>query len=238
MINKPVLILAGGLGTRLNGHLPENLPKPLAPIEDRPFLSFIFDRLIDQGISNVVLSVGYHKEKIMNFYNNRYKSLKITYSKEDFPLGTGGAILNSLDYLKNDDFILMNGDTFFDICLDNLYQFHKNKNSLITVALKKLSKKNIRFGSVTTDSNFKIIKFNSKSKDTSTLINGGIYFINKNLFSNLQYSSPFSFEKIVLEKNSQNFSFYGKVYDNFFIDIGIPEDLIRAQYLLNNIKRK
>lgn len=84
------IILAGGFGTRLKSVVSE-VPKPMAPVNGRPFLSYVLDSLNKQGFQKVVLAVGYQKECIMDFYKNRYKNILIQYSIEEEPLGTGAA---------------------------------------------------------------------------------------------------------------------------------------------------
>jgi hypothetical protein len=90
-----VIILAGGFGTRLK-HLLPDVPKPMADISGRPFLEWLMDYLADAGVSEVILSVHYLKEKIIDHFGDKYKNIKISYALENEPLGTGGAILNSI----------------------------------------------------------------------------------------------------------------------------------------------
>jgi D-glycero-alpha-D-manno-heptose 1-phosphate guanylyltransferase len=88
---KEAIILAGGLGTRLQGILPD-LPKCMAPVNGKPFLTFVLDYLEVQGINKVILSVGYRNDQIINYFKNRYHSILIEYVIETEPLGTGGAV--------------------------------------------------------------------------------------------------------------------------------------------------
>ncbi len=93
------IILAGGLGTRLKETIPEG-PKSMAPVSGRPFLEYQLDYLDRWGIRRVILSVGYQKEKIISHFGNEYKSLEIEYAIEEEPLGTGGAIINALQFVR------------------------------------------------------------------------------------------------------------------------------------------
>ena len=108
------VILAGGLGTRLRSVL-RDLPKPMAPISGKPFLEYIFQSLGEYGIKEYLLLVGYESEKIINYFKNKKNTgIMIDYSQEPKPLNTGGALLNAWNKLQN-EFIVLNGDTFFDI---------------------------------------------------------------------------------------------------------------------------
>ena len=111
----PVIILAGGFGTRLSTVV-KDVPKPMAPINGKPFLHFIFKELQQQQIQKVVLSVGYLKEIIQAYFKEEYLGITIEYAIEEVPLGTGGGIKNALKKIETDAYIL-NGDTFFDIPL-------------------------------------------------------------------------------------------------------------------------
>ena len=114
------IILAGGLGTRLRGVVPD-LPKPMAPIGGRPFLEYQLDYWINQGVSQFVLSVGYLHGAIVDHFGDRYKGAKLDYVIEKTPLGTGGGFLLAAEKLgKNDPFLLLNGDTYFAVDLKKL----------------------------------------------------------------------------------------------------------------------
>ncbi|MEK9148068.1 MAG: sugar phosphate nucleotidyltransferase, partial [Patescibacteria group bacterium] len=106
-------ILAGGLGTRLRSVLADK-PKVLAEIYGRPFLSYLLDQLNDAGVRRVVLLIGYRGDEIRNVFGDYYKNLKIRYSEESSPLGTGGAVRLALPILDSDPAFIMNGDSFCD----------------------------------------------------------------------------------------------------------------------------
>ena len=117
---RTAIILAGGLGTRLR-QLVSNVPKPMASVNGRPFLAHLMDYWIGQGITQFIISVGYLKESIINYFGNEYQGIKIEYSEEESPLGTGGGVLLAIKNIKSDDyFVLLNGDTFFEVDLREL----------------------------------------------------------------------------------------------------------------------
>lgn len=195
----------------------------MAPINGKPFLHYIFKELQHQKITDVVLSVGHLKEVVQDFFQYSYLGIQIQYAIEEIPLGTGGGIKNAFEYIDNDAYVL-NGDTFFDIPLHLL----KNGKADISIALKLMYQFD-RYGTVELNENNKIIAFNEKQPCESGLINGGIYYLRKSLFDRIETGIQFSFEKDILEKHLKDITIQGIVFDNYFIDIGIPEDYRKAQ---------
>lgn len=219
------IVLAGGQGTRLKGVI-SDIPKPMAPIGKRPFLEILFDQLIENKITNVVLSVGYKWEVIKNYFGENYKSLSIKYAIEDTPLGTGGGIKMASELINDDEFIIINGDTFFDINFSEFYDFHKQNNADLSICLKELSNFN-RYGSVELNSNNKITHFKEKQPITKGYINGGIYIVKKIILSKIS-QKKFSFEKDIMELMINKLNILGFKANNYFIDIGIPNDYQKA----------
>ncbi|MFN8236550.1 MAG: nucleotidyltransferase family protein [Chitinophagales bacterium] len=218
----PAIILAGGFGTRLSSVV-KDVPKPMAPINGKPFLHYLFKELREQNIPRVVLSVGHLKEVIQEYFKDNYLGIPIQYAIEDTPLGTGGGIKHAFEFIQDDAYVL-NGDTFFDVSLHRL----KNEKADISIALKHLYHFD-RYGTVELNDKNKIIAFHEKKPCESGLINGGIYYFKKSLFDKIETEKKFSFEKDVLEKHLHDLSMQGVVFDNYFIDIGIPEDYNKAQ---------
>jgi D-glycero-alpha-D-manno-heptose 1-phosphate guanylyltransferase len=131
-------ILAGGLGTRLRSVV-SDVPKPMAPICGQPFLKLLLNFWIKQGITKFIISVGYLKEKVISFFGKEHNGIFIEYFEEDTPLGTGGALIILSKRLK-EDFIVINGDTFFDVSLPQLKKFkRKKKQELLWHYLKIMS---------------------------------------------------------------------------------------------------
>lgn len=224
MSNIPAIILAGGLGTRLRSVIAD-LPKPMAEINGKPFLHYVFLYLKKEKISEAVLAVGYQSHIIESHFGNRYLGVNIQYSREDKPLGTGGGIKRAFELVKDHAYVL-NGDTFFDIDLSLLQDFHFDHSADISLALKPM--KNFdRYGTVELADN-RIVSFHEKQYCKEGLINGGVYFFEKNIFSTVA-EEKFSFEKSILEKFVTEKNISGRVFDDYFIDIGIPEDFAQAQ---------
>ena len=220
------IILAGGFGTRLQ-KVVSDLPKPMADINGKPFLEYLFNYLEKYKIKKVILSVGYKHEKIIEYFGDNFKNIKIKYAVENQPLGTGGAIKFTLDKINDNNFFLINGDTFFDVNLNQLSNFHSDKKADISLSLKPLSDFD-RYGAVEIDNNNRIKKFNEKKYQKHGLINGGVYAINKNIFNKTE-KTKFSFEKDIMEKHLTKLKMFGFVSDTYFIDIGIPDDYKKAQ---------
>lgn len=222
------IILAGGFGTRLQ-HVIKEIPKPMAPINGVPFLSFVLNMLIPLDIQHVVLSTGYLHEKIFDFYQNRYKSLKISYAQETSPLGTGGGLRFALQQCETDNVLVLNGDTLFRIQFDSFFDFFLSKKADVAIALRNVSDVS-RYGSVIVNEHQKIIRFTEKNElQGEGFINGGIYLLKKSAFQKFIFPEKFSFEKDFMEKYCASENFYGFYSDGYFIDIGIPCDYERAQ---------
>lgn len=231
MLTNEAIVLAGGLGTRLQHVLPD-IPKCMAPINGKPFLNFVLDFLENQKIDKVILSVGYRKDHIINYFGSSYRSLKIDYSIENEPLGTGGAIKQALDYCTSKFAFIVNGDTYFKPDLAAMSNHHKKAEADITIAVKHLTDSS-RYGLVVADQNSKIVEFREKDNlSGSGWINGGIYLIRKAVFDSFQ-QQKFSIENDIFKVSCDNLNLRAFQTDAFFLDIGIPEDYARAQILLN-----
>lgn len=218
------IILAGGLGTRLKSVI-NDLPKPMALINGKPFLHYMFLYLTRQQVKKAVLSVGYKSMAIEAYFGDKYLDVEIVYSRETEPLGTGGAIKKAFALVDGDAFVL-NGDTLFDINLAELSLFHKTTAADISMAIKYM--KNFdRYGTVEMSGD-RVTGFAEKKPVQEGLINGGVYFFNRQMVDGIE-AAKFSFEKEVLENFVSYKRFCGKIYNNYFIDIGVPEDYAKAQ---------
>jgi len=223
----PAIVLAGGLGTRLRSVI-QDIPKPMAPVNGKPFLHYIFQYLKQEQIREVILSVGYKHETIEDFFGNEYLGIKVQYSVEEEPLGTGGGIKQAFGLVDGPAYVL-NGDTFFGVNLHTLSDYYFDSNSDMVLALKHLQNFD-RYGTVQLDAQNRITKFDEKKLVAEGYINGGIYFFDKTLLSRVETGNKFSFEKEILEKYTGELKFGGKVFNGYFIDIGIPEDYNKAQH--------
>ncbi|EHL3243848.1 nucleotidyltransferase family protein [Campylobacter coli] len=213
------IVLAGGLGTRLKSVV-QDLPKPMAPINGEPFLAFVLEYLKKQGITEVILSVSYKYELIQEYFKDEFEGMKIRYNVEKELLGTGGAIKDALKLIQNQVYVL-NGDTIFDIDLKKLFL----NNSKICIALKQMQNFD-RYGTVNVDDQGIVTSFEEKVFKKQGLINGGIYLLKKDIFDEFSLEKKFSFEEF-LQENYKLLKIQTQIFDDYFIDIGIPEDYIK-----------
>jgi D-glycero-alpha-D-manno-heptose 1-phosphate guanylyltransferase len=223
------IILAGGLGTRLRGVIGES-PKSMAPVNGRPFLEFLLDYLIAEGVTRVILSTGFKAEVITAHFGNRYRSLQVDYSHEVTPLGTGGGILKAMHLVTEPDVFTLNGDSLFRLGLAGLKEMHTTNRADITLALRSLPETG-RYGSVRTDTAGRITGFEEKKENAGPgYINGGVYRIRRDFLLNAGFPEKFSLEKDCFEMKASSARFFGFPADGYFLDIGIPEDYERAQH--------
>jgi len=224
---KEAIVLAGGLGTRLRPAVPD-LPKCMAPVNGRPFLSYIIDYYTSQGIEKFIFALGYKHEVIIGWIKQQYPALNVEYAIEKEPLGTGGAIQLAVEKAREKDLLILNGDTIFKIDLPVLTSFHEDNASACTLALKPM-KDFERYGVVEINEEGLITRFKEKKHYQEGLINGGAYLLNVGRFRQQKRPSVFSFEKDYLERCYTFMPMYGCVQEGYFIDIGIPEDFEKAQ---------
>lgn len=222
------IILAGGLGTRLRSAVPD-LPKCMAPVAGRPFLTFVIDYFYRQGIERFIVSVGYKHELIEEYLQKEYQHIDYVCVVEDEPLGTGGAIVKAASIAKTENVVVLNGDTFFKIDLSELSSFHSHHDAECTICLKQM-KNTDRYGVVETNSNGRIVSFREKKFYETSVINGGVYAVNVAMLLGEGLPEKFSFEKDYFEKFYGSKRIFGLIQEGYFIDIGIPEDYEKAQH--------
>lgn len=228
MTMREAVILAGGFGTRLR-HVVSDVPKPMAPVCGRPFLSHLMDHLQTYGFDHIVLSTGYLHEKIEECYGGRYRDMEISYARETSPLGTGGAIVNALRHCRGDVVTVLNGDTLFRIDHDRLDRFFNQHNTRLAIVLRHVDDTS-RYGAVRTDSTGRIVQFTEKSEAHGPgTINGGIYRLHRSLLEGFAWGEAFSFEKELMQVRYTQDEYYAYPADDYFIDIGVPDDYFKIQ---------
>jgi len=228
------VILAGGFGTRLRNVVPD-LPKPMAPIGGRPFLEFQLDYWIAQGVSRFVLSVGYRHQVISDYFGNRYKDIELDYVIERIPLGTGGGLLLAAEKLsKADPFLLLNGDTYFAVGMKDLAEFAEANDADWCFSLFHTSEEGRYMGMEISPSG-KITSLRSGAGNPSCPANGGVYWVHPRALTGLGFVPG---DKVSLEDDilpaAMNVGqrLFGITFSGTFIDIGLPDDYIRAPSLL------
>jgi D-glycero-alpha-D-manno-heptose 1-phosphate guanylyltransferase len=253
------IVLCGGLGTRLRSVV-SDLPKSMADIQGTPFLEHLLRYWIDQGIQRFILCVGYKADAIISYFGNLYEDAEILYSSEKVALGTGGALLKAKNKFNLvDPFILINGDTFFAVNLASLNNFAIKNNADWCFSLFQ-SKESSRYLPIMINDDGSLILNSQEIKERQLLeskeitnlpeyfeiegrlhtCNGGVYWIKP---KKLDYFLDEKFKNCSLEneliplaiKSRQHL--YGLVFNELFIDIGIPEDYIRAKNIDFYIKK-
>jgi len=220
-----VLILAGGLGSRLQQVI-KDVPKPLAPIDGRPFLEYQIEYLKKQGFLEFTLLTGHLSEKIEKHFGDGKKfGVEIDYSVETEPLGTGGAICQAMFTHPNDKFLVFNGDTLFTTDFERFVNYSEGP---ITIALK-YSDDLSRYGSVILGDKYTVKEFREKTDSAEDgYINAGTYYIERSALD-LMPEGKFSFEKRILEPLAKTGHLKGIPCGGKFIDIGTPESFAWAQ---------
>lgn len=229
------IILAGGRGTRLKSIISQ-VPKPLALVNGKPLLDILLSQLNKYYyIRKVVIAVGYMSEKITDRYKDCSDyNFKITFSVEKKLLGTGGAIKKAIKHTRSGDIIVLNGDSYVEVNIEDLIRTHRNNNADITIVLKEVNNTS-RYGKVEIDTEKKIICFQEKkTTDGPGLINAGIYLMKRALFDDIKEYNVISLEKELLPKFVEN-NAYGYVVHGKFIDIGSPESYKIADTYLKEI---
>lgn len=226
-------ILVGGRGTRL-GSLTDTIPKPMVEVASRPFLDWLMDEVARFGIPRITLLAGYLGQTIAARYDGRtIRGSRIEVLIEPQPLGTGGGLRLFADWLEP-EFLLLNGDTRFDVNLLDL-PLHAG-DALATLALRRTAP-GARYGTVAVDDAGSITGFAARSPDRSGPINGGIYWLRKPILDHIG-DGAVSLESDVFPKLAEAGKLRGGLYDGAFLDIGIPEDLAAAQSVIPAMARR
>jgi D-glycero-alpha-D-manno-heptose 1-phosphate guanylyltransferase len=225
----PVLVLVGGQGTRLRTAYADG-PKALAPIEGKPFLAYFLKLLADAGLTRVVLCVGYRAVQIEQWLGDGSDlGLNVSYSREDKPLGTAGALgLAYSRYTRGERVLAMNGDSILQLSLAAMWELHLEERAEATVALALVSDTS-RYGTVDLNEKGWVTSFREKtSEQTAGYINAGVYLFEPSVMERVVAESLVSVEREVLPAQLAR-GIRAFKSEGYFIDIGVPEDLMRAQ---------
>jgi D-glycero-alpha-D-manno-heptose 1-phosphate guanylyltransferase len=226
MTGVEAIALVGGLGTRLRSMVPD-VPKPLAPVGGRPFLAWVLDRLQASGVARTILATGHLAHMVEDAIGRDWKGMRIDYSVEDEPLGTGGAVAKALTLLEGREVHVLNGDTFLDYSLDALADRARSADALAGVALARVPD-TARYGAMQLDGEM-VRGFSEKGRTGPGMINAGCYFLTEAALTRIPSGERFSFENDVLPDWVASGRVLGYADTDGFIDIGIAEDFIRAQ---------
>ena len=232
------VILAGGAGTRLRP-LTNNLPKPMVPILNRPFLEHMLDSLGSHDITDVIITASYLSDKIKGHFGEYgYSNMNLHYVLEEDPLGTAGAVKN-VENLLDGTFLVLNGDIFTNLDISKMLLFHNNVDSKATLFLKEVSDPS-QFGVVEMEGNGYIHKFIEKpdpGQTESTWINGGVYILEPDILELAPENEFYMFERGLFPTLLEaGIPMYGYRDDPYWIDLGTPSNYLRVNHdLLNSV---
>ncbi len=213
-----LVILAGGRGKRINKYL-NGTCKPLIKINGKPFLEHLLKKISKFNINNIIILAGYKGNQIYkNYHGKSYNLKRIKCIVEKKPLGTGGALIKAKKFLSN-KFLVINGDTIFNINLNNIIKINLKKNYSFLALTNSNKKKNGKLNKLSLKNNF--ITVDKKFKYQ----NGGVYFLRKSFLKNFKLNTFSSLEDIIEKKIIEN-KVIGKYYKSYFLDIGTPKDLM------------
>lgn len=220
------IILCGGLGTRL-GELTRETPKPLIEVAGRPFITHVLDHLLGIGVNRIVLAVSFQWEKLRHTLGTDWRGIPLSYSVELTPMGTGGAIKNAMLEYGLQQSLVVNGDTLLLEDAQPLCAAGTLHDADVVLALKQVEDSG-RFGRVLMDTAGRILSFEEKRMTGPGCINAGMYWVNRRTFD-ITDAQVFSFENEILSKHCQQLNLHGLATDAYFIDMGVPQDLLRAR---------
>jgi len=232
------IVLAGGLGTRLRVAVPD-LPKPMAPVNGRPFLERLIDYWIAQGVTRFILSTGYRHEALAAHFGAVFHGAGVLHVVEDRPLGTGGGLLLASGALTGTGtFLVLNGDTFFEVALERLRDFHAARRAEATLSLFR-SPQQGRYTGIALGNEGEIRSLGAGTK--GGLANGGVTLMERSFLAGgpWQPQSAVSLEEDILPFALRaGKRVYGMECAGRFLDIGVPEDYARAAGVLGASSEK
>ncbi|MBI4668264.1 MAG: nucleotidyltransferase family protein [Elusimicrobia bacterium] len=232
MMPDEAVLLIGGLGTRL-GNLTKAMPKPMLAVAGKPFLEYLLGYLKRQGIRRFILAAAHRADVVRGYFGDGLRwGIEIVYSDPDGrQLGTGGSIKEAEELIRGKEFFALNGDIYFEVPLEKLWSYHREKRSSLSLALFSTTDTG-RYGSVSLSSDGVITDFFEKNKNPTgrpCLVNGGIYVFNRSILKRISKGVDFSLEYDLFPKIAGK-TLYGLEFPAaFFIDIGTPQDYERAQ---------
>ena len=223
------ILLCGGLGTRLRSVVSDR-PKPMADIAGKPFLHYLVKMLSESGVRHLIFALGYMGEQIEAYFKSGEEyGLSISYSYEDSPLGTGGAIRNALPHVSGENVLVLNADTYFHTDYENLFMQQLKTQAMMTIASRKIEDIS-RYGAILKDESGRILRWNEKmSPDQAEAscpgeINGGIYVMQKSLIEKIPEGKQSLENDCIPAWLEDGVYLQALPSDGYFMDIGIPED--------------
>ena len=233
------ILLCGGLGTRLRSVVSDR-PKPMADIAGKPFLHYLVKMLSESGVRHLIFALGYMGEQIEAYFQSGEEyGLSISYSYEDSPLGTGGAIRNALSKVSGENVLVLNADTYFRTDYESLLREQLKNKVAMTIASRKIEDIS-RYGAILKDESGRILRWNEKmsSDQVEALrpgeINGGIYVMKKSLIEKIPEGKQSLENDCIPAWLKDGVYLQAILSDGYFMDIGIPEDYAQFRKDIEN----
>ena len=233
------ILLCGGLGTRLRSVVSDR-PKPMADIAGKPFLHYLVKMLSESGVRHLIFALGYMGEQIEAYFQSGEEyGLSISYSYEDSPLGTGGAIRNALSKVSGENVLVLNADTYFRTDYESLLREQLKNKVAMTIASRKIEDIS-RYGAILKDESGRILRWNEKmsSDQVEALrpgeINGGIYVMQKSLIEKIPEGKQSLENDCIPAWLKDGVYLQAILSDGYFMDIGIPEDYAQFRKDIEN----
>lgn len=227
------VILAGGLGTRLRSVVADR-PKVLAPVAGRPFLAYLLEQVRSAGVRRSVLCTGHLADQVQDTFGSSFRGMALDYSVETDPAGTGGALRNALPLLDRAPFLALNGDSYCEVDLRRLWQWHHLRPAHATLVVVPVPDAG-RFGRIDLDPHGRVVGFHEKSpRGGPGRVNGGIYVLRPEALSRVPEGRTVSLEREVFPALAQS-GLYGFPAEGRFIDIGTPESFAEAERFVREL---
>ena len=256
------VLLVGGMGTRLRS-IVADIPKCLAPVNEIPFIYYLLNELQEIGVRDAVLCTGYKGDQVESLLGSKFQNIRLKYSHEEKPMGTGGSLRlalphinhhrwllsrpsstenenscsrsgnNSIFEVSNDDVLVLNGDSYCEADFSAFLSDFRQNEADASILLTKVEDSD-RFGTVETDDQGSIINFREKNdKKIQGWVSAGIYLMKKEMIRTIPGGSNISIERQVFPE-WVNYKFTGFQSGGFFLDIGTPESFTVAEKYLRS----
>ena len=226
--NIDAVILCGGQGQRLRTVIGPT-QKTMARVQGRPFLDILLDDLSVQGLRRIVLCTGYRADQVEAYYREKKSALEIHFSREENPLGTGGAVKKARPFVRSHPFFVLNGDSFCPMDYKKFLAFHQKNKADGTIAVTRISDPQ-DLGSIVLDDQQRMVGFQEKvarpKSNVLSYVNAGVYCFNNDIFSLMPSVKRFSLEKSFFPQQK---NFFGFEVKKEFVDIGTPERYGKAK---------
>ncbi len=220
------ILLAGGLGTRLRSVVSDR-PKPMALIQDKPFMEYVIMELISHGVTHVIFAVGYKGSMVEEYFKDGSAwGIQVSYAYEEELLGTAGAIKNAGQQVTSERFLVLNADTFYQLDYSKLTALTQERGLDMALVLREVEDVS-RYGQAVLEDGW-LTSFDEKTEEKRPgTINGGVYFINRSLLEEIPEGKVSLEHDMIPKWLLEGKKLGGVVNDGYFIDIGIPEDYYR-----------